>query len=145
MPSKNKVDLRELHVLTRKVERDLNNIGSTMRAVVRYQERRIEEGFELERSPTGEPWAPVKPETRARKENSKILQESEDLKNSIEVLVGDLTASLRSELVYSATHQFGDPSRNIEQREFMGFSQQDEKAISDILRTDVKKILKRFK
>lgn len=143
--TKNKVDLRDLHILTRKVERDLNNIGSTMRAVVRYQEKRIEEGFEAERSPMGEPWESLKPETLARKRNSKILQESQDLKNSIEVVVGDLTASLQSELAYSATHQYGDPIRNIPQREFMGFSQADEQEISDILRKDVKKILKRFK
>jgi phage virion morphogenesis protein len=34
---------------------------------------------------------------------------------------------------YAATHQFGDPSRNIPERPFLGLSQEDEQAVHEII------------
>ena len=145
MANKIKVDTRELHVMTARVQRDLNNIGSTMRKVTRYQEEQTRQNFEQERSPDGSPWQEVTPQTRARKGSNKILHESGDLEEATEVIVEDLRASLVNDLIYASTHQYGDPSRNIPQREFMGFSPQDEEAIAEIMREDIKKILKRYR
>lgn len=55
-----------------------------------YQERAYQKAFSSNRDPsTGKPWAPLKPETRARKRNKKPLVET----------VGRIPASLFSEVV----------------------------------------------
>ena len=138
------VDVKQLHVLTARVERDLTQIGSTMRAIARYQEKSVKRNFELERSPEGKPWQQLEAATLKRKKGSGILRESGDLMDSITVVVSGLKATLESRLVYSATHQYGDTSRGIPQREYMGVSQEDEKELIQIVRKDVKKLLKQY-
>ena len=61
------VDVKQLHVLTARVERDLTQIGSTMRAIARYQEKSVKRNFELERSPDGKPWQQLEAATLKRK------------------------------------------------------------------------------
>lgn len=139
------VDVRDLHAMTARVERELEQIGSTIRAIARHQQKKIQRNFDLERSPSGKPWQKLEAETLRRKKGSGILKESNDLRNSIDIVVNGLKARIESRLIYSATQQHGDPARGIPQREYMGVSSKDEKELVEIVRKDVKKRLRRYR
>ena len=47
------------------------------------------------------------------------------------------------EPMYGATHQFGDPRRNIPARPFLGISEEDEREITEILAEHLDRALRR--
>jgi phage virion morphogenesis protein len=85
-------------------------------------------------SPDGTKWPELSPEYKKRKKKGGILELEGDLRISIVSLVtGQTSVEVGTNLVYAATHQFGDPSRNIPQREFLGLSPDNEEAINRLL------------
>lgn len=113
------------------------------------------ERFRSEESPEGNKW---KPSIRAEKQGGKTLTKSAGLKNSIQAQADGSGAAVGTNLVYAATHQFGDertirakrgrylrfrigdnwvsvPSVrvNIPARPFLGVSKEDEEEIKAIL------------
>ncbi len=99
-------------------------------------------------APDGTPWAGWSgsyKEYKAKKQDggafldaSGALIDSLDYQaTSDEVLVG-------SNLVYAATHQFGDESRNIEARPFLGISQQNEKELLKVMNDAINRELQRM-
>lgn len=69
----------------------------------------IRQGFEVERSPDGEAWEPLKPATvRQRKGDAHpILQRKGRLKKTITRKINPDSVVVGTNLVYAAVHQFG--------------------------------------
>ncbi len=97
--------------------------------------RRIEES---KASPAGTAWAPLSEKWQRRKRDGVkvagvklssdggILEFQGDLLDSLTYnVLGEREVEWGSNLVYAATHQFGDDRRNIPQREFLGLSGDD--------------------
>lgn len=70
-----------------------------------------------------------------------ILRDTSVLLGSIKFQVGSTEVEIGSDLIYAATHQFGDPSRNIPARPYLGVSTQDEQDIIDAMDAFLKKEL----
>lgn len=113
------------------------------------------ERFTTEESPEGTKW---KPSIRASKEGGRTLTKSAGLKTSIKAEADETGAAVGTNLIYAATHQFGDertirakksrylrfqvggrwvsvPSVrvNIPARPFLGVSKEDEEEIRAVL------------
>lgn len=129
--------------------------ASVMNAIAEGLRTSTVERFGLEESPEGSKW---KPSIRATQKGSKTLTKSVALKNSIKAEADNTGAAVGTNLVYAATHQFGDertirakngkylrfqigdrwvcvPSVrvNIPARPFLGVSKEDEEEIKAIL------------
>ena len=122
----------------RRIAGALADPSPAMRAIATHLADRAEDAFETEASPGGMPWPALKPATeRARKRSGHvpitILQRSGALVRSILADWSDTEAVAGTNLVYAATHQFGDPERNIPARPFLGVSEQDNRFIVDTL------------
>lgn len=88
-------------------------------------EQQTKDRIEVERkSPDGEAWPEWSPLYAAtRHGNQDLLQSEGHLVDSIQSIPGFGQAEIGSNLIYAATHQFGDAKRGIPQREFMGVGQ----------------------
>lgn len=86
-------------------------------------------------SADGTPWAPLKPATLRRKARTKpnagILVLDEHLRRLV-VQTSRNSVEIGTPLIYGATHQFGDPDRNITARPFLGLSDADRDEIGDL-------------
>jgi len=91
--------------------------------------------FTDQRDPDGKPWAPLSPAYRARKTRNKdlILVLRGYLKDTLRPQVSSTRLELGTDRVYGATHQFGDPKRNIPARPFLGLSGTDRQTVLSIL------------
>lgn len=111
---------------SRNFRRLMNRIGGIVKS---NTVERFNRGIE----PDGSPW----PDNN-RPNN--ILVDTGALKGSIKFeLENDFTVEIGSDLIYAATHQFGDPSRNIKKREFLGISREDERDILEEIDAFLKK------
>lgn len=81
--------------------------------------------FELEKSPYGDPWIKSK---RAIKQNGETLRDTGRLYNSITYNVFGNGVEWGSGLIYAGVHNYGFVSVDqvIPQREFLGFTEDDE-------------------
>ena len=100
----------------------------------------IELNFAEEQTPDGEKWAPLKaPRRDKRHRGNPILIERRDLKTSVTIVGSENNINIvnKDSLEWGTddpkapTHQYGDPQRNISQREFMGIGQTLEDEIAD--------------
>lgn len=74
-------------------------------------------------APDGTPWAD-------NNRSNNILLDTGVLRSSIRFEVdSDFEVEIGTDIIYGATHQFGDPSRNIIARPYLGVSSQDERDI----------------
>ena len=90
--------------------------------------------WEQQKTPNGEQWKPLSPRYKQWK-----AKNYPSVANKILILHGNLrklklrttndSVFLGADKIYAKTHQYGDSSRNIPKREFLGFSSQDEKDI----------------
>ncbi len=98
--------------------------------------------FQLEISPDGTPWAPLAPETLARKKGEdRILQDQGTLRDTLSYEVSANELLFGSNLEYAATHQFGREDHGIEARPFIGITDgpwHDEVEMLGILRDHLK-------
>ena len=133
---------------------DIDKAG-VMNAIAEGLRTSTVERFSSEESPEGTKW---KPSIRTTRQGGKTLTKSVGLKNSIKAQADGTGAAVGTNLVYAATHQFGDertirakkgsylrfqigdrwvsiPSVrvNIPARPFLGISKDDEEEIKAIL------------
>lgn len=142
-------DAQAQQMLARLIERG-QDMSVLMSDVGSYLELSTDRRFFSERqSPDGTPWAPVSAAYARRKQAGEAAGKGRGGKSdpgAILHLIGDLVGTLRFQLLgaaelefgsdreYAATHQFGDPSRNIPARPFLGISDADAKEITRIMR-----------
>lgn len=108
--------------------------------------------FRAQAGPDGTPWAPLKRPRRPRKGKAaratggvKILVDTARLQNSIHAELGDDSVEINTQkagtdVVYAATHQYGDSgrdklgrARNIPARPFLGITPEDEEEIAALV------------
>lgn len=70
---------------------------------------------------------------KTRHSGHSLLQGEGHLQDSITYEVSGDSVLVGSPLVYAATHQFGDPARNIPQREFLGLAGQDHEDVVGLI------------
>lgn len=85
--------------------------------------------------PDGEPWPDWSPRYAATRSGGQSLLMSEgDLDDSIQhFLSGPETVVIGSPLAYAATHQFGDESRGIPARPFLGHSAGNDRDLDAVI------------
>ena len=103
------------------------DLSPAMREIAGHLLDGVNEAFASERSPSGTVWTPLKPATvrqRVRKRYGRgpILERSGDLAARILADWDDTTAVAGTNVVYAATHHFGDPRRGIPARPFLDVS-----------------------
>jgi phage virion morphogenesis protein len=99
----------------------LDVVGATVESQTR---RRI---TDEKSSPQGEAWSKWSDRyARRRHGGHSLLQGQGDLLDSIGYAVGADEVEIGSNLIYAATHQFGDADRNIPERAYLGLSTDNE-------------------
>lgn len=101
------------------------------------------ERFDRGKDPEGRPW---KTSIRAQKDGGKTLVHHTQLRNSIHVDYSSRGVAVGTNLIYAATHQFGDRNRTIRTknggvahieipaRPYMGVTDEDMREITRIIR-----------
>jgi phage virion morphogenesis protein len=91
--------------------------------------------WERQIDPDGNPWAALDPKTlRYKKKNKdKILVLEGYMRDTLAYNTTSFSLELGTNLIQGATHQFGDETRNIPARPFLGITEEDEQEIIAIL------------
>lgn len=118
------IEMQALKERLQKMRNNLTNASPTMAKVAILMHKDIMNHFSKTESDTGS-WAPLK----YRK--GKPLQDTGRLRLNIKPNNTKDTASVGSDLVYAATHNYGRD--NIPQRKFLWLSKEIQKQITDIL------------
>lgn len=110
--------------LDRLAELDMGPLLEGIGAEVESQTRRR---IQVDKaSPANEPWPEWSAEyAETRHAGQSLLQGEGHLLNSLTYQVMGDSVLVGSPLVYAATHQFGDPDREIPQREYLGLEGDD--------------------
>lgn len=131
------VDARELDRVARAlVGTSLKIKGDVLEAagdLVADQVRaRIESGDR--EAPDGSDWPDwSEAYEKTRGSQQEMLLNQGDLLNSIQHAISGASVDVGSNLVYAATHQFGDPGRNIPARAYLGLSADNESDLMDLV------------
>jgi len=121
--------LDEVYVTLDTLENKLSNTKPLMTAIAHHLEEIVHHSFEVERTPDGKSWSPIKPR-KGDKSPTKILKDSGHMQETIYSKSTNTTATVGLNAVsgnfqYPLTHQFGTnkagKNRNItiEARPFM--------------------------
>ena len=111
-------------------------------------ETQIEERFENQRDVSVYKWQDISQKTREYYNKKggivgSILSRTRQLRDTIESQVNNSQLLTGATKVYAAVHNFGDDSRNIPQREFLGLSSDNyadiENIINEFLENSIKK------
>lgn len=110
-------------------------------------ETQIEERFENQRDVSGNKWQDISQKTKEYYNKKgivgSILSRTRQLRDTIERQVNNSQLLTGATKVYAAVHNFGDDSRNIPQREFLGLSSDNyadiENIINEFLENTIKK------
>lgn len=106
----------------------LESVGALVESQTR---QRIQEDKE---APGGGAWAEwSESHARTRHGGQSLLQGEGDLLDSMQYLVEGEDVVVGSNLIYAATHQYGDEKRGIPAREFLGLSAEDEVELGDLV------------
>ena len=124
----------------------LRKLGADMQPAMleisEYLHTSTRDRFDQGKAPDDTPWATLSPKTLARKKskgvpiNDPLHGETLHLRDMIFPFSSDTEAGVSTgpgTEKYAATHQFGDEERNIEAREFLGLSDEDEMEILEIV------------
>lgn len=95
-------------------------------------------------SPDGEPWEPLSARYRVRKRKNKdrILVLEGDLRDTLRYQADAARLAFGTDRIQGATHQFGDPDRNIPARPFLGLSEADGAEVRAIVQDHINRALK---
>lgn len=112
------------------------DIGEAMLNVTR-------ERFNSQTAPDGSTWQALSPGYAKRKPRNKdkVLTLYGHLRGTLNYQAGPREVRIGTPLIYGATHQFGDPRRNIPARPFLGLSSSDEQELLDILNEHLSRAL----
>ena len=131
-------DKRLLAAIDRLISR-AQNLRPVYSDIAEYLLLSHDERWDKQESSDGKPWKPLsdsyKNSKRKKKSrgSDKILVLDTFLKSGLSYNASHKGLEFGTDKVYGATHQFGDSSRNIPARPFLGISQKDEVEILDII------------
>lgn len=121
-----------------RVELNLSRLPQIREGIGVYMVASVIQNFEAQGRPNA--WADLQPGTWKRKKGSMILHEGGFLKAGIMSWVGGDTVYIGPSgpgSVYAATHHFGDEDRNIPERPFLVFQEEDTDYISSLIREEI--------
>jgi len=102
-----KTDDGEVIKTLARIERKGGNMAGALKIVGERMVRHTDDRFVRQRDPAGKRWAPLRPATRARKHNPRILEERGHLRGSIRYQVDGNTLRVGTNVVYGPIHQLG--------------------------------------
>ena len=133
-----KLDVQQLGELNTELARllqlDLNDLLERLAFAGEVQTRqRLSQQKE---SPAGEPWPAWSADYAAKRHSGHALLENEgDLIDSLESGTEGDTAFWGSDVIYAATHPYGDKSRNIPKRAYLGISPTNKREMAELINT----------
>lgn len=133
-----------------KLERVTDDLEPMMMEMAEYLHERTWDHFDKEEDPDGTPWAALQASTLERKQKKKVPVNK--VLHGKSLHLRDLIFPFWSESesgvstapgtdAYAATQQFGDLSRNIPARPFLGFGYEDLKEILDMAESEYQALL----
>jgi phage virion morphogenesis protein len=130
---------REVQQVLQRLVELTGNLEPVFADIGEHLTRSHDQRFGLQVSPDSEPWAALLPSYQARKPKNqgKILTLDGNLRGTLHYDASADQLLFGTNLIYGATHQFGDPRRNIPERPFLGVSDDDRDAILDIIREHI--------
>ena len=129
------VDDRELRTLLQALQARLGDLTPAFRDMGEHLLNSTRARFRAQTAPDGSPWAALSPGYRAakKKNKDKILTLQGRLRGLLTYQASQDALRIGTPLIYGATHQFGDPRRNIPARPFLGLSVDDKVELVAIL------------
>lgn len=126
---------REIVAALKRLQEIGGNLDAAFGEIGEYLLESHKQRFEDQVSPDGEPWEPLDPKsvTRKKRNADKILIEYGHLLGSLHYNLTSSGLEFGTNLIYGATHQFGDEDRGIRARPFIGISVDDEREIISII------------
>lgn len=117
------------------LESQVDDMAPVYRDIGEYLLPATQDRFLDQESPEGEAWAPLKPEYKLRKKKNadRILVLEGYMRDLLSYQATSDKLELGSGLIQAATHQFGDRSRGIPDRPYLGVSEDDRQQILQIL------------
>ena len=123
------------------------NLAPALKDIGEHLQESTDRRFDRRESPDGTPWDPVSERYARRKQRGKaapsgrsgdrrpenVLELTRDMRTTLRYQILGDELLFGSDRVYAATHQFGDGSRNIPARPFLGLSDENNESIRDIL------------
>lgn len=99
--------------------------------------------FAAQQSPDGERWQELSPaySRRKKKNTSRILRLDGFLEDLMRWQATAARLSFGTDRIYGATHQFGDDSRNIPARPYLGISDDDRSRIIRVLERHLRQVI----
>lgn len=130
-------DDRRLQQLLGRLQGQVDNLEPVMREVAGHLADSVAGSFEGQAEPDGTAWEPLTAKTIADRLRrgyaaGPILERSGDLAGRILADWDDESAVAGTNLIYAATHHYGDEKRGIPARPFLGVS---DEARSEIIRS----------
>lgn len=134
-----------------RLNRLAGDMSPAMREIAEYLHERTRDHFDNETAPDGTPWATLTDATLKRKlkqgvpVNQILHGQSLHLRDTIFPFHSEDEAGVSTgpgTSAYAATHQFGDDSRNIQARPYLGLSPADEQEILGIIDDHIQATLK---
>ena len=127
-------------VLDRIASADMSELLEVIGATVESQTRRRISDDKT--APDGSGWDDWSGRhARTRHGGHSLLESSGDLLDSITHDVIGAEAVVGADLIYAATHQFGDDERNIPARPYLGLSDDNETELGNVVRDWVEELL----
>lgn len=138
---------RELQRLRETMAQDVDElldvVGQTMEGQVKNRILREKE------SPSGKRWKPLSPAYEAYKSKARpgigLLQFKGGLADSIQHVYGTKEVEVGSNLIYAASHQYGDRRRRIPARPYLGLSRQNQSDIRSVTEDWLEDMLRSFR
>lgn len=128
-------DDQEVIDALKRLDAFVDDMTPVYRDIGEYLLPATQDRFSQQRDPEGQPWEPLKPKTvKYKKKNAdKILVLDGYMRDLLAYQASSKQLELGSNQIQAATHQFGDDSRNIPDRPFLGISAGDRQEMLVIL------------
>lgn len=136
-----KVDDRKVVQAITRLLKVTNDLTPAWRDIGEYLLNAHRQRISLQQDPDGNPWTPLSEQYQKRKKKNKdkMLVLEGDLFRQFSYEVSPNQLEFMNNTIQAATHQFGDPSRNIPARPFMGLSEDDNTRIMNIVNSHIKR------
>lgn len=127
-----------------RVARFSDNTDDILEAIGSTHEKQVRRRIQDEKTdPHGEVWPEWSEEyAETRHEGHSLLQNEGHMLDSINYLVEPGGVRIGSNMIYAASHQYGDQKRGIPRREFIGLSDKNRaELLSDVLNSAIEDML----
>lgn len=139
------VDARNVELALGKLAAAAGNVRPALVEIGDHMIDWHQQRWDRQVDPDGRRWEALSPryQRRKKKHKDRILLLDEILRDTLHYQADADSLQFGTSREYGATHQFGDPRRNIPARPFLGISEEDEREITEILAEHLNRTLRR--